>query len=289
MKRKLQVFDVIVAVLLILLCLIILVPLVFVLNQSLMSNEDILKYGFTLLPKSVTWDAYEYLLIKNSAMLRSMAVSILVTAAGTAVNLAVTSMYAYGLSKKDLPFRGVLTFAVFFTMIFNGGLIPKYLLVTSLGLKNSYLSLVLPILMVAWNTLILRNFFQAIPEELIEASRLDGANEAQIFTKLVLPLSKSAIATVGLFYAVKHWNSWFDASIFLSDKGKWPMQLLLKEMLNSLQIASSSGAIDSIASTLPTESVKAAAIVITALPIVMVYPFIQKYFVKGVMVGSVKG
>lgn len=289
MKRKLQVFDVIVAVLLILLCLIILVPLVFVLNQSLMSNEDILKYGFTLLPKSVTWDAYEYLLIKNSAMLRSMAVSILVTAAGTAVNLAVTSMYAYGLSKKDLPFRGVLTFAVFFTMIFNGGLIPKYLLVTSLGLKNSYLSLVLPILMVAWNTLILRNFFQAIPEELIEASRLDGANEAQIFTKLVLPLSKSAIATVGLFYAVKHWNSWFDASIFLSDKGKWPMQLLLKEMLNSLQIASSSGAIDSIASTLPTESVKAAAIVITALPIIMVYPFIQKYFVKGVMVGSVKG
>ena len=174
-------------------------------------------------------------------------------------------------------------------MIFNGGLIPKYLLVTSLGLKNSYLSLVLPILMVAWNTLILRNFFQAIPEELIEASRLDGANEAQIFTKLVLPLSKSAIATVGLFYAVKHWNSWFDASIFLSDKGKWPMQLLLKEMLNSLQIASSSGAIDSIASTLPTESVKAAAIVITALPIIMVYPFIQKYFVKGVMVGSVKG
>jgi len=289
MKRKLQVFDVIVAVLLILLCLIILVPLVFVLNQSLMSNEDILKYGFTLFPKSVTWDAYEYLLIKNSAMLRSMAVSILVTAAGTAVNLAVTSMYAYGLSKKDLPFRGVLTFAVFFTMIFNGGLIPKYLLVTSLGLKNSYLSLVLPILMVAWNTLILRNFFQAIPEELIEASRLDGANEAQIFTKLVLPLSKSAIATVGLFYAVKHWNSWFDASIFLSDKGKWPMQLLLKEMLNSLQIASSSGAIDSIASTLPTESVKAAAIVITALPIIMVYPFIQKYFVKGVMVGSVKG
>ena len=289
MKRKLQVFDVIVAVLLILLCLIILVPLVFVLNQSLMSNEDILKYGFTLLPKSVTWDAYEYLLIKNSAMLRSMAVSILVTAAGTAVNLAVTSMYAYGLSKKDLPFRGVLTFAVFFTMIFNGGLIPKYLLVTSLGLKNSYLSLVLPILMVAWNTLILRNFFQAIPEELIEASRLDGANEAQIFTKLVLPLTKSAIATVGLFYAVKHWNSWFDASIFLSDKGKWPMQLLLKEMLNSLQIASSSGAIDSIASTLPTESVKAAAIVITALPIIMVYPFIQKYFVKGVMVGSVKG
>ncbi len=289
MKRKLQVFDVIVAILLILLCLIILVPLVFVLNQSLMSNEDILKYGFTLFPKSVTWDAYEYLLIKNSAMLRSMAVSILVTAAGTAVNLAVTSMYAYGLSKKDLPFRGVLTFAVFFTMIFNGGLIPKYLLVTSLGLKNSYLSLVLPILMVAWNTLILRNFFQAIPEELIEASRLDGANEAQIFTKLVLPLSKSAIATVGLFYAVKHWNSWFDASIFLSDKGKWPMQLLLKEMLNSLQIASSSGAIDSIASTLPTESVKAAAIVITALPIIMVYPFIQKYFVKGVMVGSVKG
>ena len=288
-KKKIHLFDVINVILLVLLCAVIIVPIIFVINQSLMSNEDILKYGFTLIPKSINWDAYEYLLIKNSALLKSCAVSIGVTLFGTAANLVVTSMYAYGLSKKDLPFRGILTFAVFITMIFNGGLIPKYLLVTSLGLKNSFLALVLPILMVAWNTLILRNFFQAIPDGLLEAARLDGADEIQLFTKVVLPLSKSAIATVGLFYAVKHWNAWFDASIFLSDKSKWPMQLMLKEMLNSMQIASSSGAIDSIASTLPTESVKAAAIIITALPIIMVYPFVQKYVVKGVMVGSVQG
>ena len=174
-------------------------------------------------------------------------------------------------------------------MIFSGGLIPRYLVVTSLGLKNNYLSLILPVLMVAWNTLILRNFFQAIPNELFEAARIDGADEMRLFFKVALPLSKSAIATIGLFYAVKYWNAWFDASIFLSDKTKWPMQLLLKEIMNSLQIAASSGAVDSIASTLPTESIKAAAIVITALPIVLVYPFIQKYFVRGVMVGSVKG
>lgn len=288
-KKKIHLFDVVNVLLLLLLCAVIIIPVLFVLNQSLMSNEDILEYGFTLIPKSFHLDAYEYLLIKNTAMLKSCAVSVGITLFGTAANLLVTSMYAYGLSKKDLPFRGFLTFAVFITMIFNGGLIPKYLLVTSLGLKNSYLALVLPILMVAWNTLILRNFFQAIPEELLEAAKLDGADEFHLFTRVVLPLSKSAIATVGLFYAVKHWNAWFDASIFLSDKAKWPMQLLLKEMLNSMQVAASSGAIDSIASTLPTESVKAAAIIVTALPIVMVYPFIQKYFVKGVMVGSVKG
>ena len=143
--------------------------------------------------------------------------------------------------------------------------------------------------MVAWNTLILRTFFQGIPKDLFEAAYMDGANEATIFFRIVLPLSKAAIATIGLFYAVKYWNAWFDASIFLSDKAKWPMQMLLKEIMNSLQIAASSGAIDSIASTLPTESVKAAAIVITALPIIAVYPFVQKYFVSGVMVGSVKG
>ena len=132
-KKKIHLFDVINVILLLLLCAVIIVPIIFVINQSLMSNEDILKYGFTLIPKSINWDAYEYLLIKNSALLKSCAVSIGVTLFGTAANLVVTSMYAYGLSKKDLPFRGILTFAVFITMIFNGGLIPKYLLVTSLG------------------------------------------------------------------------------------------------------------------------------------------------------------
>ena len=289
MKKRASKFDIVNGILLTLVSLAILIPIFSIVNQSLMTNEDIMKYGYTLIPKSFSLESYHYLLVKNTAMTRAFFVSVGVTVAGTACNIIVTSMYAYGLSKKDLPFRKFFTVCLFITMIFSGGLIPKYLLVTSLGLKNNYLALILPILMIAWNTLILRNFFQAIPDGLFEAARIDGANEATIFFRIALPLSKSAIATVALFYAVKHWNSWFDASIFLSDKSKWPMQLLLKEIMNSLQIAASSGAIDSIASTLPSESVKAAAIVITALPIIMVYPFIQKYFVRGVMVGSVKG
>lgn len=260
-----------------------------IISQSLMSNQDIMKYGYTLLPKNISLESYKYLLLKNSAMRHGFLVSVGITLVGTFSSLLVTSMYAYGISKKDLPFRGFFTVCVLITMIFSGGLIPRYLVVTSLGLKNNYLSLIIPVLMVAWNTLILRNFFQAIPGELFEAARIDGADEMTLFFKVALPLSKSAIATIGLFYAVKYWNAWFDASIFLSDKSKWPMQLLLKEIMNSLQIAASSGAVDSIAATLPTESIKAAAIVITALPIVLVYPFIQKYFVRGVMVGSVKG
>lgn len=289
MKKRASKFDIVNNILLTLVSLVILIPIFSIVNQSLMTNEDIMKYGYTLIPKSFSLESYHYLLVKNTAMTRAFFVSVGVTVAGTACNIIVTSMYAYGLSKKDLPFRKFFTMCLFITMIFSGGLIPKYLLVTSLGLKNNYLALILPILMIAWNTLILRNFFQAIPDGLFEAARIDGANEATIFFRIALPLSKSAIATVALFYAVKHWNSWFDASIFLSDLSKWPMQLLLKEIMNSLQIAASSGAIDSIASTLPSESVKAAAIVITALPIIMVYPFIQKYFVRGVMVGSVKG
>jgi abc transporter, permease protein len=288
-KRKYELFDVINICILILVSIIILLPIMTIISQSLMSNEDIMKYGYTLLPKKISLESYKYLLLKNSAMRHGFIVSVGVTVIGTFSSLLVTSMYAYGLSKKDLPFRGFFTICVLITMIFSGGLIPRYLVVTSLGLKNNYLSLILPVLMVAWNTLILRNFFQAIPNELFEAARIDGADEMRLFFKVALPLSKSAIATIGLFYAVKYWNAWFDASIFLSDKTKWPMQLLLKEIMNSLQIAASSGAVDSIASTLPTESIKAAAIVITALPIVLVYPFIQKYFVRGVMVGSVKG
>lgn len=288
-KRKFEIFDIINIIILTLVSVVILLPIMTIISQSLMSNQDIMKYGYTLLPKNISLESYKYLLLKNSAMRHGFLVSVGITLVGTFSSLLVTSMYAYGISKKDLPFRGFFTVCVLITMIFSGGLIPRYLVVTSLGLKNNYLSLIIPVLMVAWNTLILRNFFQAIPGELFEAARIDGADEMTLFFKVALPLSKSAIATIGLFYAVKYWNAWFDASIFLSDKSKWPMQLLLKEIMNSLQIAASSGAVDSIAATLPTESIKAAAIVITALPIVLVYPFIQKYFVRGVMVGSVKG
>ncbi|WP_159888456.1 carbohydrate ABC transporter permease [Paenibacillus puerhi] len=288
-KRKIEMFDIVNYSVLSLFSLAIIIPFIFIINQSVMRNEDILTYGYTLIPKSISFSAYHYLLVENSAMLRAFLVSVGVTGFGTFLNVLVTSMFAYGLSKKNLPYRNFFTILLFITMLFNGGLIPKYLLISSIGLKDTYLALILPGLMSAWNTLILRNFFSAIPDSLIESAHLDGANEYKIFSSIILPLSKAALATIGLFYAVAHWNNWFNAAIFITDKNKWPMQLLLKEMLDAIHVAASSGAVDSIANTLPTESVKAAAIIITTFPIVMVYPFVQKYFVKGVMIGSVKG
>ena len=189
MKKRASKFDIVNNILLTLVSLVILIPIFSIVNQSLMTNEDIMKYGYTLIPKSFSLESYHYLLVKNTAMTRAFFVSVGVTVAGTACNIIVTSMYAYGLSKKDLPFRKFFTVCLFITMIFSGGLIPKYLLVTSLGLKNNYLALILPILMIAWNTLILRNFFQAIPDGLFEAARIDGANEATIFFRIALPLS----------------------------------------------------------------------------------------------------
>lgn len=288
-KNRYHAFDVINILLIGLFCLCILIPIMFVISRSFMSQEDITKYGYTLLPKSINLSAYNYLLTQNTAMPHAFLVSLQVTALGTVFNLLVSALFAYGLSKKDLPMRKFFTMMLFITMIFNGGLIPRYLLVSGIGLLDTLWALILPGLMNAWNTLILRNFFQEIPESLLESAYLDGATEMRAFRSIVIPLSKAALATVGLFYAVKHWNAWFDASIFISTKSKWPMQLLLKQMLDSLKSLADSGGYESMIVTLPTESVKAAAIVITALPIIIVYPFIQKYFAKGVMVGSVKG
>ncbi len=288
-KRRPQGFDMINVGVIALFSICILIPILCVLSRSLMTQEDITKYGYTLLPKRFDPSAYRYLLLDNTAMPHAFVVSGCVTLLGTLMNLVISCLFAYGLSKKQLPFRSLFSLMLFITMIFNGGLIPRYLLVTGIGLRDTLWALILPGLMNAWNTLILRNFFQEIPESLIESAYLDGAGELRTFIRIVLPLSQAALATVGLFYGVKHWNAWFDASIFLSSKSKWPMQLLLKEMLDSLKSLADSGGYESMIVTLPTESVKAAAIVITALPIIIVYPFIQKYFAKGVMVGSVKG
>lgn len=288
--RKIELFDIINYIILTIACLIFLLPIVMVVSQSLMRSDDIVKYGYTLFPKTVTFDAYKYLLFKNYSMLRGFLNSVFVTVVGTFLNLLVTSTFAYGLSKKKMPFRNALTTMVFITMIFNGGLIPSYLLITGIGLKDSYFALIIPVLINTWNMLILRNFFAQIPDSLEESANIDGANDFIIFTRIILPLSKASIATIGLFYAVEHWNSWFSASIYMTSQTKWPMQLLLREMLTALNTINEGGAsFDEMAGVLPKESVKSAAIVITLVPIMAVYPFLQKYFVKGVMVGSVKG
>ena len=207
------------------------------------------------------------------------------------MNLMVTISLAYGLSKDNLKGKTVITGFVFFTMLFSGGLIPTFILVKGLGLIDSRWAMVLPCLVNTWNLLIMRNFFYAIPKSLEEAAVIDGANDIQILTKVVLPLSKASIATIGLFYAVSHWNAWFDAMLYINKTPLLPMQNILRNIITAASSIGDLGAeaYNSLDVVPPSQSIRAATIVITTLPILVVYPFVQKYFVKGVMVGSVKG
>lgn len=291
MVNKTVWFDRINVTLLSLFCLSIIFPFLFVLSQSLMSNEDIMRYGATLIPKQIVLYAYEYLLVDNTFVYRAFANSIFVTVVGTALCLMLTGGMAYAFSKKYLPYRNTLTLLVLFTMFFSGGLIPNYLLVVTLGLKNSLWALIAPGLVNVWFMFLLRNFFMEIPREVEESAYIDGANDVRVLVRIVLPMSLPAIVTIGLFYAVGFWNSWFSASIYIDDKEKWPLQLLLKSMLVSFNPAEGGGVDQSQQwlMLLSQDSVRAATIIITAVPVLFVYPFIQKYFVKGIVIGSIKG
>jgi len=261
-------------------------PMLNVLAVSFSGNEFAVRGEVNFYPKGFTLTAYKYLLdfdILASGYMNTLFIVIV----GTSINLLLTAMTAYVLSKKDLVGQSFFMFIIVFTMMFNGGMIPNFLLVKSLGLINSLWSLILPGAISAYNLIIMKSFFQSIPEELIESSRLDGLTEIGILFKIVIPLSMASIATIGLFYAVAHWNSFFNAVLYLNQKNKWPLQVVLRDILffaNMTQATSQ----DQV-SNVPIEPLKMATIIATTAPILAFYPFIQKYFVKGVMIGSVKG
>lgn len=287
---RLKLFDYVNAVFLIVVCCSIVVPFLFVISQSLMSNEDIMRNGVTFFPKHVVFDSYIYLLTGSSRVYQAFGNSFFITFFGTLFSLLFTGSIAYALSKKYLPYRNAVTAVLLASMFFGGGLIPSYLLITALGLKNSLWAVMIPSFLNVWYAFLLRNFFMEIPQEVEESARIDGANDVTIFARIAMPMSMPAIATIGLFYAVGYWNSWFSASIYLSEQSKWPLQLLLKSMLlafdpNMSGVAESLGLL----AALSKDSVRAAMIMITTVPILLVYPFLQRYFVKGMIVGSVKG
>ncbi|WP_235885541.1 carbohydrate ABC transporter permease [Paenibacillus cymbidii] len=293
---KIKAFDIVNIMLLLLLSLSIMAPFLLLLNQSLMTSDDILKYGYTFIPKHIVADAYQYLLVEETFVWKGFAVTLFVAAAGTFLSLLFTSSLAYGLSKKYLPYRGPLTIFVLVTMFFSGGLIPSYLLLTNLGLKDSLWVLIIPVLISQWNMFLMRNFFMELPGEIEESASIDGANQVTILFRVILPISLPVLATIGLFYAVAYWNSWFTASIYIHSQHKWPLQLILRQMIVSLDVTTMAGASegggsrsDTLLENVPKEAVKAATIMISSLPIMCVYPFIQKYFVKGITVGSLKG
>ena len=211
--------------------------------------------------------------------------------AGTVVNMAFTTTLAYPLSKSNLKGRNVVLNVIIVTMLFSGGMIPNYLVVKGLGLLDSYWALMLPGAVNAFNLIIVKNFFQELPHELEEAARIDGCSDVGIFAKIILPLSKPALASVGLFYAVSHWNDFFNSLIYSNSTEKFPVQIILRQIVLLAQGASADGsAVDfGVGGTPPEQVVKMAATVVATIPILCVYPFVQKYFEQGVMVGAVKG
>ncbi len=290
LSRADQVFDAVNYVILTLCLLLVAYPLYFIVIASVSDPTAVYAGRVVLWPASFTLEGYRRIL-DYASFFTGYRNTILYTLVGTAVNVAVTIPGAYALSRKDLVGRNIMMMGITFTMIFSGGLIPTYLLVIQLNLYNTMWALILPAAVSSWNFIVARTFFQqTIPDELLEAATLDGAGNTQFFLRIVLPLSKSIIAVMVLFYAVNHWNSYFNALIYLKSAEKYPLQLVLRNILfeNSL------GDMVEDASTLALQQrlgdlIKYGIIIASSLPLLILYPFLQRYFIQGVMIGAVKG
>ncbi|MDU0202171.1 carbohydrate ABC transporter permease [Paenibacillus sp. MAH-36] len=269
-------------------------PLILVISVSFSDESHILRDGYQFIPEVFSVDAYRFLVDDLDKITTGYGISILVTVVGTFLSLLVTSLFAYPVSRPDFPYRNQLSFIVFFTMLFGGGLVPWYLLYTQAGLKNTLFALIIPHLVVPFNVIIMRIFFtNTIPHALIESAKIDGAGELRIYGKIILPLSLPVLATVGLFQMLSYWNDWYTSLIFINNPQLVSLQYLLYKVISDLNYinsgAASIQAVNAIQKTLPSETAKMAMAVIGIGPIILVYPFLQKYLVKGLTVGSVKG
>lgn len=244
--------------------------------------------GLLLLPQGFSLEAYR-LMARNPMILRGYANTLMILAAGLIINMLLTSIGAYFLSRKNVLFGKAISLMIIFTMYFSGGLIPFYMTVKQLGMENSLLSLIFPTAVNTFNLIILRTAFAAVPESLEESAMLEGAGHCKVLFNIIIPLSKASIAVILLYYAVAHWNSWFNAMIFLSDRKKFPLQLVLREILIQNDTSSMMQMVSVGESSFIGETVKYAVIVVSIVPILCVYPFLQKYFEKGAMIGAVKG
>ena len=285
-----KVFDIVNTLLLVFIFLIILYPLYYVVIASFSDPDLVLTGKIFLLPKGFQLDSYKKV-FSNSEVMNGYIHTIMYAAVGTCINLAVTLTAGYALSRPDLRGRKGFTLFFVFTMFFGGGTVPTYMLVRNLHLINTFWAMVIPNAMSVWNLILCRNFFESnIPKELLEVSQIDGCRNDYFFFRIVLPLSKALIAVMVLFYAVGHWNSYMQPLLYLSDRSRYPLQLVLKNILISSQPdASLAGMTDRAEMYKQTEMLKYALVVVSSVPMIVLYPFVQKYFVQGVMVGSVKG
>jgi putative aldouronate transport system permease protein len=269
-------------------------PFLLLVAASITDEQALIRNGYSFFPSQFNFTAYEFLLKNSEKIIHAYGITVLVTVVGTVVGLAITALIAYPISRADFPFRSFLSFYVFFTMLFNGGLVPTYLLYTNvLNLKNSLFALIIPILLVnGFFIILMRTFFSSsIPTPVVESAYIDGAGEFKIFYKIVLPLSLPVLATVGLFQGIAYWNDWFNGLIFITDSKLYSIQNMLNRMLLDIEFMKSntSSTSASVAANLPTRGMRMAVAVIGVIPILIAYPFFQKYFVKGLTIGAVKG
>lgn len=284
-----MIFSGLVIIILIIIGIITLFPFLDVVFNSLMSSKELVESAKSILaiPKHPTLENYKYVL-NGERIFSAYGITIFRTVVGTFLNMVITVLTAYPLSKKFLPGRSVFMQIFFFTMIFSGGMIPTYLVVKTFGLVDSIWALIIPSLLNVYNMIIMRTFFEGIPEELEDAARIDGCSEWGTLLRIVLPVSKPALASISLFYAVWHWNSFFDVVLYITKRELWPLQTLLREVVLTMSMAELNASMADLA-TPPSSSVIAATVMVSTVPILVVYPFLQKYFVKGVMIGAVKG
>ena len=295
-SKKAKRFQFWINVVLILITLSIVLPFVLVFISSLTDENTLIRNGYSFFPEKFSFYAYSYIIRQGEKILRAYGITIFVTIVGTSANLAMSSLLAYPLSVKGLPYRRAITFFVFFTMLFNGGLVPTYLMyVNYFHIKNTLGALIIPgLLLSANNVLMIRSYFNtSIPDALFEAAKIDGAGHMKIFTSITLPLGKPILVTMGLFSALGYWNDWTNGLYYITDTNKFSIQQLLNNMIKNIEFlsknANSNINLASVGGGIPQETVRMAIAIVGLLPILIVFPFVQKYFVKGISIGAVKG
>lgn len=278
----------------ILLCIIAAAPFLLLISSSITEESTLLQYGYSFFPKKVSFYAYEYLFQSGGKIIRGLGLSVLVTIVGTACSILMTVMFAYPISRKELPHRNLFSFLVFFTMLFNGGLVPTYMMYTQIfHIKNTIWALIIPsLLMNAFYIIMMRSFFVSnIPDSLIEAARIDGAGEFRILFRIVLPLSKPMLATLALMVGLGYWNDWMNSLYYITDDSLYTLQAILNNIITSITFLQSStmGSVASAVAAMPSTGIRMAIAVVGVIPVLVIYSFFQKYFVKGIVVGGVKG
>lgn len=285
-----SIINVISVLFMLIVALISIVPIVMIVTASFTSESSLIQYGYSVIPKEFSLDAYRMVFANNATVFRAYVVTIIVAVVGTTMSVIFSTQFAYSISRKNFAMKGVLSFAVYFTMLFSGGQVPMYILITRyLHLKNNLLAIILPNAVSGWNIFMLRTYISALPDELIEAAKIDGASEFEIFYKIIVHLAVGGIMTVTLTTALGYWNDWMSSLLYISDPKLYSLQYLLQTLLGKVEFMQKSSMQGLSGGDIPSETLRMATCVVSIGPMVCIFFFFQKYFVKGLTVGAVKG